>query len=419
VTVIAPEHSGLGLAYSTDDPLHLLNVQVEKMGAWADDPEDLAVWLQTPAAVAAGRALGVELPARHEFAPRALFARYLTERRDTTVGSLGTPVRWLRTRAERIERAQDGWTITVGTTDSAGTATVSARTCVLCTGNDPRGVFGELAHPDLHDGPWDLDAEVANHTKPAALIGSGLTAVDSVLTLRRLGFRGEIVALSRNGRLPRPHRPEVSAPPLRPEQLDRIDSLDAVLALQRELRAAGHDWRGAIDALRPYTPELWQRLPQSDQQTAIDRWGAIWNVYRHRMAPPPAAQIAAELAGGGFRVVATRSITPIVDAGQLKLDYEPVEGPPARLAPSVVVDCTGPQLDCSRSSQTLLRGLVADGIATAHHTGLGLAADEHLQVAPHLYAVGGLLTGQRWETIAVPELREQAAAIAARIAATA
>jgi uncharacterized NAD(P)/FAD-binding protein YdhS len=53
----------------------------------------------------------------------------------------------------------------------------------------------------------------------------------------------------------------------------------------------------------------------------------------------------------------------------------------------------------------LLSGLVNDGIVTAHHTGLGLVADG-------LYAMGSLLVGQLWESIAVPELREQAAVVA-------
>jgi uncharacterized NAD(P)/FAD-binding protein YdhS len=60
----------------------------------------------------------------------------------------------------------------------------------------------------------------------------------------------------------------------------------------------------------------------------------------------------------------------------------------------------------------LLSGLVNDGIVTAHHTGLGLVADEHHQVADGLYAMGSLLVGQLWESIAVPELREQAAVVA-------
>ncbi len=39
--------------------------------------------------------------------------------------------------------------------------------------------------------------------------------------------------------------------------------------LNREQDRAGHDWRAAIDGLRPHTQRLWQRLPPPDQKAAI------------------------------------------------------------------------------------------------------------------------------------------------------
>src|SRR5688500_4283933 len=34
--------AGLGAAYSTDEPAHVLNVRAEGMSAWPDDPDDFA-----------------------------------------------------------------------------------------------------------------------------------------------------------------------------------------------------------------------------------------------------------------------------------------------------------------------------------------------------------------------------------------
>jgi uncharacterized NAD(P)/FAD-binding protein YdhS len=412
IAIVAPDPTGLGLAYHTDDPLHLLNVPAERMGAWASAPGDFAGWLDTPAAAAATRQIGVELPGPEEFAPRALFARYLSELRDEALreaAARSIALRWIDTPATGLRRVDGGYAI------RAGTRTVRARAAVLCTGNDPRAVFGELRHPALHLGPWELTARERPRTGPVALIGSGLTAVDSVLTLRGLGYGGEIVALSRNGLLPRGHLAHTPVCELAPERLAGIDRVAAVSQLVRDLQAEGHDWRTAIDALRPHTPELWQRLPTEEQRVAIKRWGPLWSVLRHRMAPAPAAKIEAELAGGALRVLATRQITPEPAGDRLALAVEPREGAPFRLHPESVIDCTGPQLDLRRSDQPLLRSLVADGIAEAHPTGLGLSADAQLRVAPGLFAVGALLTGQRWETIAVPELREQAASVAEQL----
>jgi hypothetical protein len=43
-----------------------------------------------------------------------------------------------------------------------------------------------------------------------------------------------------------------------------------------------------------------------------------------------------------------------------------------------------------------------------------MATSEHVIQLPALHAIGSLLTGQLWETVAVPELREQAAVISGR-----
>jgi uncharacterized NAD(P)/FAD-binding protein YdhS len=291
---------------------------------------------------------------------------------------------------------------------------VCAPALVLATGHDRRHAFGALRHPDLHDGPWQLAAaEPVGPGGPVALIGSGLTAVDSVLTLRGLGYSGEIVALSRGGRLPESHRRGVSALELEPACLDALRSLSAVVEFVHDARSAGHDWRSAIDALRPHTGTIWQRFDPADQQAAVTEWSSRWSVLRHRMAPAVGLRIDRELDSGGLRILATRRITPVVQGDRIELDVEDRDGAGARLRPTAVIDCTGPQLDCARSDQPLLRRLIEEGICVPHHTGLGLAADRHLRVGENFYALGGLLTGQLWETVAVPELRQQAALIAA------
>jgi uncharacterized NAD(P)/FAD-binding protein YdhS len=415
VAVVASDRSGLGLAYRTVDPLHLLNVQANRMGAWAHDPEHFAAWLLTPAAAAACATLGVPAPGPVDFAPRALYAHYLSGLREDALREApqrAITVRWIDARADSIVPGRGGWSIT------AGGSSLTARRCVLATGNDPQHVFGALGHPDLHAGPWSMSGGGLSHRDgPVVLIGSGLTAVDSVLTVRRLGFEGPIVALSRNGRLPTAHRRGVAAPGLDAGAVAQVTTLADILGLIGDRQAAGHDCRSAIDALRPHTQELWQRLAAEDRELAVARWGSIWNVHRHRMAPEVAGRIEAELASGRLAVIATRRIAPEVVGERLEIAFETAEGQTERLRAAAVIDCTGPQLDCARSDQPLLRELVNSGICRRHHTGLGLAADVDLQVAEGLYALGSLLTGQLWETVAVPELRAQAAAVAAGVIA--
>src|SRR5215213_3316494 len=59
--------AGVGVAYSTTEPAHLLNVRAEMMSAWADEPDHFA------------RAVEAGGGDRRGFAQRQLFGRYLRE----------------------------------------------------------------------------------------------------------------------------------------------------------------------------------------------------------------------------------------------------------------------------------------------------------------------------------------------------
>jgi uncharacterized NAD(P)/FAD-binding protein YdhS len=416
IVIVASDASGHGLAYGTTSPFHRLNVVSEKMGARADDEQDFVAWLRTDAADDACKRLNVRLPAPDDFAPRPLFARYLDDLRDAALRQLeerGTGVSWMHGRATSISPAARGWRIT--TTEGE----LVARSCVLAVGNQPRHVFGDLRHPALHDGPWKLTrSQIPRDRDRVVLIGSGLTAVDAILSLRALGFGGEVLALSRHGQLPQSHDPKLVPVEIDPSALVDVRTLAEVVSFVSSIRAAGVDWRAVIDGLRPYTVATWQGFSTEDQQTVIERWASIWSVYRHRMAPDVAARIQHELANGSLRVVTSKRISPIVVDGRLELEIETEAGIVTRLEASAVIDCTGPQLDPSECEEPLLPGLIRDGICQRHQTGLGLSAGPDQQVANRLYGIGSLLTGELWETIAVPELREQAAVIAAAIADT-
>src|SRR3954463_13884930 len=67
--------AGGGVAYSTTEPAHLLNVRAEGMSAWADDPDHFA------------RRFEAEGGERRGFAERRLFGRYLGEILDGAIAT--------------------------------------------------------------------------------------------------------------------------------------------------------------------------------------------------------------------------------------------------------------------------------------------------------------------------------------------
>jgi uncharacterized NAD(P)/FAD-binding protein YdhS len=134
------------------------------------------------------------------------------------------------------------------------------------------------------------------------------------------------------------------------------------------------------------------------------------------MPPEVARTIHAELAAGSLRVVAGELIAAIMTGDRVEVRANLRDSGRREMACAAAIDCTGTTLNFEKSGDELLRGLVASGgVCRPHHTGLGFAADAQLRVADGLYAIGSSLMGQRWESIAVPELREQAALIASEL----
>lgn len=83
----------------------------------------------------------------------------------------------------------------------------------------------------------------------------------------------------------------------------------------------------------------------------------------------------------------------------------------------------GPQGDLARSTEPLLRKLIADGLARADAERLGLAVDSEARLIgadgtahPRLFALGSMTRGAFWEIVAVPEIRVQVWTVARKLA---
>ena len=124
------------------------------------------------------------------------------------------------------------------------------------------------------------------------LLGTGLTMVDTALSLAARGHRGRIDALSRRGLLPRAHAPVVQLLPRDlHEELERGVARGnlrcALRAVRRAVAAAearGLGWQCVIDALRSRTSALWDQLAAGDRRRFVERASSLLG-----RAPPPTA----------------------------------------------------------------------------------------------------------------------------------
>ena len=82
-----------------------------------------------------------------------------------------------------------------------------------------------------------------------------------------------------------------------------------------------------------------------------------------------------------------------------------------------VINCTGPLGTMARTENPILRQMLGDELVAVDPLGIGLAVDDCDRAGDRVWALGPLTKGKYWEIIAVPDIRGQAAAVAADIAA--
>jgi len=270
------------------------------------------------------------------------------------------------------------------------------------------------------------------------LLGNGLTMVDIALALEARSHRGPMIALSRRGLLPQPHRTG-GAPPIGITLPDELLAgpphlphwLRVIRAQCHTLAGQGIDWRETLASLRNATPVLWQRLDDRQRAQFLRHLQTHWDVHRHRLAPALNDRLQALLQQGRLRVHAGRllALRP-VDDGQddfngLDAVYRPRGGgEPVTLRVAHVINCTGPSTDLKRAREPLMQSLLARGLAMPDPLGLGLAvADDYAlqgadgRASSVLRYIGPFLRARYWECTAVPELRRHARVLAETLSA--
>jgi uncharacterized NAD(P)/FAD-binding protein YdhS len=216
----------------------------------------------------------------------------------------------------------------------------------------------------------------------------------------------------------------------------RARELVAALRADIGLAAAlGEDWRTVIDGLRPRTQALWAALPDAERARLHRHALRYWEVHRHRMAPEVADRIDRLVRSGRLRITAGRVVSVGRGPAGAMVTVRPRAGGKPRagslpaeitLRAGAVIRCTGPAERLDSIGDALLDGLFAAGDARSGPIGLGLDVDEDGRVLDRtgrpsdtLWALGPLRRGALLETTAVPEIREQAAALARLVPAAA
>ena len=414
VTVVEPRSQlGRGLAYSTLDPRHRLNVPAGSMSALPDDPGHFLRW--------AG--LHHRSVSPLWFAPRPTYGRYLAASlREAAAQAPAAELRHVRAFATAIDPAADGWRVRL-----EGGGDLVADDVVLALGygspSPPAGLPpAVLEHPAYIADPWRpgaLDAAAGD----VLCLGTGLTAVDAVLALADADLGRRVCCVSRTGLRPLAHRTGGATPAPRRSALRPVTALGLLRSVRAEVALAverGGDWRDVVNGIRPHVNELWAALPAPERERFRHRLARFWEVHRHRMPPQIANRIERLEDDGQLRFLAARVEHAEGRGSRLRLTLVDGSGERRQLEVGAVVNCTGAA--ASIEAHPLLASLARTGLCTPGPLGLGIATTAAGQlldvrgVAAGISTLGPLRRGELWETTAVPEIRQQAFAIARGLA---
>jgi uncharacterized NAD(P)/FAD-binding protein YdhS len=383
------------------------------MSAFATEPDDFILWLRKRGRQVDGTS----------FASRGDYGLYLRDTLASLLRNQGQRARVDFVKAKAIScRAcgNEGSRFILGN----GSELV-ADNVALCLGvgtaSLPRLTGG--ISPDIADrviqNPWRLGW--LSKVKPndaICILGSGLTMIDQVLSLRAKGHRGSIRVLSRRGLVPHAHSATPVAAVEPNIQSDRNDISALLYDLRRQVRA-GAEWRAVMDGLRPKTQKLWQSLNKDQRSRFLRHALAWWNIHRHRIAPQVHARFDRLVEEGTVSVYAGFLTSLSWSGDKPALSYR-VRGTnhEASLPFDWLVNCTGMER-AGIGHSPLLRDMEERELIATDPLGLGVEVDQHSRILcssgreqPGLFAIGALTAGQFWEITAVPDIRVQTQKVA-------
>lgn len=411
-----------GVAYQTNDEGWLLNARAIQLGAVGGQPGDFSRFC---------RDIGIEASAE-TFVPRAVYGAYLEDLLDkTSTSMLRNRLYRVYARADSIESAaRDGKALLrLGNGE-----TMLADHVILATGPVSRSAavptqMRDLGNHYLHD-PWDLRRLYdARPGSTFALLGTGLTALDVISSLRRRVPLARFHLLSRRGLLPRSH---ASGPNVRPD-IDLAGLLRARVRgsarhCMREIRAIaayyqqeGGDWRDVIDAMRPQVSTLWQSWSVRDKARFVEHAAPYWEVHRHRCPVSTSHMIDQLWSDRRLVVDSARLEKAWLQDDEIKLQVRRRHARQStQIQADYLINCTGPSLQASQSP--LLAQLQRIGLASDDAFGLRVDDEYRLIGAGQrpvdwLSYVGPLLKGKFWEATAIPELRDHVERLVSRLKA--
>ncbi|ATU95280.1 hypothetical protein BLM14_26545 (plasmid) [Phyllobacterium zundukense] len=421
IVVIEPrEQLGGGLAYSSKDPAHRINVPAAKMTMISAEPEHFTRWLANDV-TSVGDVLA-RTTRGDEFPQRSVFGRYVHNH----VGPFLETGRIWHERSTALNITPVGQRYSIALTDEKN---VDADIVVVTTTHPlpsiPNALRPLIGSPRFIADPYAENAlQEIEQDHAVLVVGTGLTAADAIASLDKNGHRGDIVALSRHGYRSRGHATQAAEPF---GSFGNDETASSLLKTVRQVLKGAQNqdlaWHPVLDALRDQAPVIWATLPSDERRRLVRHLRALWDVHRFRVAPQVEDVLDRRLGEGTLEIVAASLHSAHQASRRFKVSYR------RRYTQSLenggfdaIVITTGPAHAAIDQSNPVVRSLFNQGLLASDPVGLGLhtaktgqAIGKKGEIARKLFIGGPLARGTFGELMGVPEVTRYAEFIAERV----
>lgn len=384
---------GRGRAYSTVDEVYLLNVSVSKMSAFSHLPDDFTDWLIE-------KYPELQQLKHWPFVPRIYYGEYLQDRLKEISPEC---FRHVKGHVNKVYQTQKDYRLSM----ADGSEEV-VEYLILATGYQDNQAFEFIDRLGQLRSHVIQANEIESHSTSrfsghVLVIGAGLTALD--IWKRLEGNESlTITFLSRHGLLPLPH--DSITQNLKLPQLAGMSPLQIFQALRCIHVSGPNSWAAIADQVRSQAQRIWTCWTDIERQRFLRHLKSYWEVIRHRTPITLHQEVKDAMTEGRLHLLAGRVAGMSEELGQIKITYRDRNANVLReLSVDWIFLATGLSIH-----QSLLRPDEIPGVYPCPY-GFGYINE----TAARLWTIGPASKSTFWEITAVPDIRDQARAIAEEI----
>lgn len=423
-----------GLAYETSYDCNLLNIPATGMSIVEQDKNHFYHWILHHQYEIKNMFPDIKFNEGNHF-PRKLYGIYLKESFESAINTskkIGLEVDVIVDEVTEVQRNKENYNLIF-----KKNASVLTDYLIFCMGGFPTQLSEEVSQTsEYYTSPYSIAKPISKIPKTAnvMIVGTRLSAIDSVLMLKANAHQGKIFCVSRNGQLPRVQgaHDNIQTPTILNEKIikklthsgKKYLKLNQLLGLirceaeiqeniildckkifnlyknqkgllRREIELSDNKirpWQAALFKTNNLANKIWLHLSEEDQNRVYKNYLGHFLTYRSAMPFKTALKLYDYLKNKELSVFQSKS--EIIYNAKKKLYSVEVDRKVDKIESSFLINATGISSNITTSNNMLMHNLLKNKLCEQHRLGGCNVNPNTLNIAnTNMYVLGAITQG--------------------------